>query len=996
MLCRKLRSFRWLLPVLFLVLPIALFAQTRTVTGTVTDSSGAPVANASVLAKGSKSGTTTSAAGTFSLSVPASTQTLVISSVSYEAQEVPVGSGVIAVSLQSSSTSLGAVTVVAVGYGTLNKREVTSAITHLSARDLLPFGGNNALNSIQGKVAGLSVTNTSPADPNATPSIQLRGVSSRNAGLGPLYVINGVPGGNIDNLNQNDIESIDVLKGGAASAIYGTRGSNGVVLITTKKGTNQPQAFYDGYVSFDMPTNQIEVLSREEFLAHNRGTDYGGNTDWFKAVTRDYAFNQKQTLQFSGGNVKTNYILSLDYRNAKGLDLRSTKQEYGARLNLNHTSANNLYTVGVTIAPRYLKSNNASWNAISQSLTLNPTLPVMDTSDPTKYNYINVGLAGAYNPVEELNTILSGTEGKYLDWNASFRLNILRNLYTQATLGQQTSDFFGFGFTPSYNTGAINGNAGRNSASRNYDKSDQKSFEWIGNYSLDVKNHSFKLLGGYSYYYFNYSGLNGSNSNFPSDVLTYNSLGTGVYNLPLPTNGSSGDFTFRGVGSYKNDSKLIAFFGRLNYDFANKYYFSASLRREGSSKFGYENKWGYFPAASVGWGISRENFFPEISWLNDLKLRADYGETGNQDFGSYLSLDTYQGFGYYTYNGTSYQVWGPSQNTNYDLRWEKAQNFNVGLDFDLLRNKLTGSLNYYIRTNKDLLGSYNVPVPPNVQSTTFANVGTMKNSGFEIQLNGNVISRKNFGYSLSFAGATNNNEFVSFSNDTYQGQKFTDLVGMPAPGSPGTAQRLEEGRRIGSFYMLRSAGIDATGRLLVYSKDGKIIPGNQASVNDKQYVGNGLPKFTASLGNTITYKNIDLSIYLRGAFGYQLFNTTAFYIGTPVTQGGANVLASTYAGGKYAALTNPETYSSLSDYFLEQGDFVKIDNVTLSYNFKSPIKYVNSGRLYVTGRNLYTFTKWTTGDPESINVNGLTPGINASLSYYPSTLQVLVGVQLKF
>lgn len=996
MLSLELRYFRRLLPVLFFVLPTVLFAQTRTVSGTVTDSSGAPVANASVVSKGSRSGTTTSAAGTFSLTVPAATQILVVSSINYEAQEIPVGSGTVAVTLRSSNATLGTVVVVAVGYGTLNKREVTSAITHLSSKDLLPFGGNGALNSIQGKVAGLSITNTAPADPNSSPNIQLRGVSSRNAGLGPLYVINGVPGGNIDNLNPNDIESIDVLKGGAASAIYGTRGSNGVILITTKKGSSQPQAFYEGYVSFDMPTNRINVLSRDEFLAHNRGTDYGGNTDWFKAVTRDYAFNQKQTLQFSGGNTRTNYILSMDYRTAKGLDLRSTKQEYGARLNLNHTSANNLYTVAVTIAPRYLKSNNASYNAISQSLTLNPTLPVMDTANPTKYNYINVGLAGAYNPVEELNTVLSGTEGKYLDWSASFRLNILKNLYTQATLGETTTDFFGFGFTPSYNTGAINGNAGRNSASRSYDKGDQKSFEWIGNYSLNIKSHSFKLLAGYSYYYFNNSGLNGGNANFPSDVLTYNNLGTGVYNLPLPTNGSSGDFTFRSIGSYKNDSKLIAFFGRLNYDFANRYYFSASLRREGSSKFGFDNKWGYFPAASVGWSISREKFFPEIPWLSELKLRADYGETGNQDFGNYLSLDTYTGFGYYTYNGTSYQVWGPSQNTNYDLRWEKAQNFNVGLDFDLLRNKLTGSLNYYVRTNKDLLGYYNVPVPPNVQGSTFANVGTMKNSGFEIQLNGNVISHKNFSYSVSFAGATNDNKFVSFSNNTYQGQKFTDVVGMPAPGSPGTAQRLEEGRRIGSFYMLRSAGIDATGRLLVYSKDGKIIPGNQASVNDKQYVGNGLPKFTASLGNTVTYRNFDISIYLRGAFGFQLFNTTAFYIGTPVTQGGANVLASTYAGGKYAALTNSETYSSLSDYFLEQGDFVKIDNVTLSYNLKSPIKYINSARIYLTGRNLYTFTKFTTGDPESINVNGLTPGINASLSYYPSTLQLLAGVQFKF
>lgn len=965
--------------------------------GVVKNEKGEPLPGATVTVKGTAIATQASASGEFEISVPDNKDVLVISSVGYSNEEVKIAAEkFIQVVLKQKTNTVENIVIVSVGYGTLNKKEVSSAITHLTSKDLLSYAGNGALNSIQGKVAGLSITNTAQADPNAGPNIQLRGVSSRNAGLGPLYVINGVPGGNIDNLNQNDIESIDVLKGGAASAIYGTRGSNGVILITTKKGTGQSQVFYDGYASFDVINNRLKVLSHDEFLQHNRGTDYGGNTDWLKEVTRDYGFQQKHTLQISGGNTKSNYLVSFDYRKARGLDLRSDKEEYGARLNLNHTDANNIFTAAITIAPRYLKSNNASYNAFNQSLILNPTNPIMDTANPTKYNYINNGFSGAYNPVEELKTVLSGTEGKYLDMSASFKLNILKSLYTQVVLGEQTRDFFDFGFTPSYNTGAINGNGGRNSASRKYDKSDQKSFEWTGNYSLDIKKHALKLLGGYSFNYFNYSDLSGGNSNFPSDILTYNNLGTGVYNQPLPTNGASGDFTYRSIGSSKNDSRLIAFFGRLNYDFDKKYYLSASLRHEGSSKFGFDHKWGNFPAASLAWRITRERFFPKNDWVNELKLRADYGETGNQDFGSYLSLDTYSGYGYYTYNGVTYQVWGPSQNTNYDLRWEKAQNFNLGLDFDLFHNTLTGSLNYYVRTNRDLLGSYNVPIPPNVQGSTFANVGSMRNSGFEIQLNGTPIANKYFTYNISFAGATNNNKFLSFSNEIYQGQKFTDMAGLPAPGSPGASQRLEEGKRIGSFYMLRSAGIDATGRLLVYSKDGKIIPGNQATADDKQYVGNGLPKFTASLGNTFNYKNFDLSVYLRGAFGFQLFNTTAFYIGTPVTQGGANVLASAYGDGKYAALTNPETYSSLSDYFLEQGDYVKIDNVSLGYNFKSPVKHVSSGRVYITGRNIYTFTKWTGGNPESIDVNGLTPGINTSLSYYPSTLQLIAGLQIKF
>lgn len=975
-----------LIQLLFFCVSLQLYAQDRTISGTVLDEKQVPIPGAVITVKGSSIKAGTDADGKFRLVAPANANTLIVSFLGYSSQEVEVGKSPIRVSLQPNSTALETVNVVAIGYGTLNKKEVTSAVTHLSSKDLLTVGGNGALMSVQGKVAGLTVTNSAAADPNSGPTIQLRGASSRSAGLGPLYVINGIPGGNIDNLNQNDIESIDVLKGGAASAIYGTRGSNGVIVITTKKGTGQSQVFYDGYATFDLPTNQLKSLSRDEFLTQKRGVDFGGNTDWLKAVSRDYALSNKQTVQASGGNAKTNYLLSFDYRNAEGLDLRASKVEYGARLNLSHTSDNDLYTITATLAPRNLKSNNASYNAFNQAITLNPTYPVYDPVNPIRYYNVNTGFSGVYNPVEEMNTVLDGTEGKYLDWNVALKLNLLKNFSTQVTLAEQGKDFFDFDFTPSYNTSLINANGGRNTASRNYNKSDQKSFEWIGNYALNLGKHNLKVLGGYSYYYFNDSGLNGSNQSFPSDVLTYNNLGSGLWNLEEGQNN---------VGSFKNDSKLIAFFGRVNYDFASNYYFSASLRHEGSSKFGYEHKWGNFPAASIGWRVSKEDFF-SLPWVNELKLRADYGETGNQDFGNYLSLDLYQGFGYYPYNGTYYQVWGPKQNTNYDLKWEKAQNFNAGLDFELFGSKLSGSVNYYVRTNKDLLGSYNVSVPPNVQSTTFANVGTMRNSGVELQLTADVVQGKDLNYSLSFAGATNSNKFVSFSNNVYSGQPFIDVVGLPSPGSPGTAQRLEEGQRIGSFYMLKSAGLDATGRLMVYKKDGSIIPGNQASNDDKQYVGNGLPKFTASLGNTFRYKQFDLSVYLRGAFGYDLFNTVAFYAGTPVTQSGANVLSTAYNGGKYASLTNADTYSSLSDYFLEKGDFVKLDNVTFGYNFSSPVKYFKSGRLYMNGRNLYTFTKWSGGDPESVSINGLYPGINPGLSYYPSALQLLIGLQIKF
>lgn len=958
--------------------------QLRPVTGLVKNEKGEPLAGVSVSVKGTTKGTSTNLTGEFTIDANKG-DVLIFSSIGMETQVVTITDQTqLNITLKTKASQQDEIVVV--GYGTLSSKEISSAVTHLSARDLLTTSSNSPLMSLQGKVAGLSVTNTAAADPNSTPSIQLRGVSSRDAGLGPLYVINGIPGGNLDNINQNDIESVDILKGGAASAIYGTRGSNGVILITTKKGSSEPRTFYDGYTGFDFATNKLHVLSKDQFLAQKRGVDFGGNTDWMKAVSRDFAFSQKHTLQFSGGSARTNYIATLDYRRAEGIDLRASKEEYGGRININHRSANNLFDMSLNVAPRYAHTNRADYSGFNYALTLNPTLSVLDSTG--KYAYITTGFF-ANNPVEVPKVILAPQEIKYLDINGSIRMNILSNLNTIVTLGEVTSSFRNEDFTPSTVSWVqqINGGTGRNYAQQSLDENDQKSFEWLGNYSLSLKKHSVKLLAGYSYQYFTSSGFNASNQQFPSDALTYNNLGSGLWNLQAGQNG---------VGSYKNSSKLIAFFGRLNYDFDQKYYLSASIRREGSSKFGYNNKWGNFPAVSVAWRIHRENFLSNVNWLNELKLRADYGATGNQDFGNYLSLDTYSGYGYYVYNGSTYQVWGPSQNTNYNLRWERANNFNIGADFSVLNNRVSGSLNYYIRTNKDLLGWYNVPNPPNVQGQTYVNVGTMKNSGLEIQLTGQAVRAKYFSYSVTFIGATNNNKFVSFSNDLFQGQKYIDVVGMPAPGSPGNIQRLQEDQRIGSFYMMKSAGVDNTGALLVYNKKGEVITGDKANNDDRRFVGNGLPQFTASLGNTFNYKNWDLSVFLRGAFGYRLFNTAAFYLGTPVTQQNANVLTSAYNGSKYSKLTNPSTYSVLSDYFLESGDFVKIANVSLGYTQPLTIKYLRSVRLYATGRNLHTFTKFKGGDPDLVQVNGLYPGVNSTLNYYPSTLQLLVGLQLNF
>jgi TonB-linked SusC/RagA family outer membrane protein len=960
------------------------------VSGRVTQAKGQGLPGVTVVVKGTTQGTTTDADGNFTLNVPEGS-VLQFSFIGFSAQEVTVREATtgLQISLQENSQSLD--NVVVVGYGSLDKKEVSSAITHIDSRELLTVAAINPITALQGKVAGLTIANGSAADPNSQPSIQLRGVSSRSAGLGPLIVINGVPGGNLENINQNDIESIDVLKGGAASAIYGTRGSNGVLVITTKKGTKDNRLEYNAYTAFDYATLQPKVLSAEEFIANKRGTDFGAQTNWLKEISRNYAFAQKHTLTASGGSENSNYRATFDYRNANGIDVRSGRQEYGARISLNHSAPSKLYSIGLNFAPRYINARNADYSSFEQALTLNPTIPVRDPTNPNLYYGVRTGFDGPFNPAERLQTELDGTEGKILNFDTNFKLNILPSLSTQVTYGQFTSDYFDFFFRPSTSSFAAQNEGGQNSARRKYSRNDQRSLEWIGNYALNLKDHSLQVLGGYSYQYFSSEGSEIYNRNFPSDAFTYNNIGTGLYGqVAGRTDGSS----------YKNDSKLIAFFGRVNYSFKDRYILSASLRHEGSSKFGTDNKWGNFPAVSVGWRVSQEAFLANQKWVNDLKLRADYGVTGNQDFGNYLSQNTYSGYGYYLLNGAYYQVYGPNQNLNADLRWEQAQSFNIGVDFALFNNKLTGSVNYYTRRNKDLLGNYAVPIPPNTQGSTFANVGSLDNSGVEVQLNAPIISKPNFQYAISFAGATNGNKFVSFSNDTYQGQTFVDVVGLPSPGSPGNAQRLQEGQRIGTFYMLKSAGVDDQGRLLVYTKDGNVITGDKATLADRQVVGNGLPKYTLSLGNVFTYKNFDAAIFFRSVLGFDVFNIRAFYLGTPATQSNANVLTSAYGDSKYAKLTSTATTNVLSDYFLEKGDFVKLDNVSLGYTFQFTSKYARSLRLYAAAKNVLTVTSYTGGDPDILPINGLYPGIrldvnnNGTRQYYPSTTQVLFGLQL--
>ena len=966
-------------------------SQNVTVKGHVVDEDGEPVIGASVIVKGLSTGVSTDIDGNFTMNRIPANSTLVISYVGCETQEIKLdGRTNLDIFLKTSMTSFDEVVVI--GYGTLSKKEVTSAVSHVSSKDMLQIGNGNAAMSIQGKVPGLSVESSTAADPNAGVSMQVRGVSSRNAGLGPLVVIDGVPGGSLDNINENDVESIDVLKDGAASAIYGTRGSNGVVVITTKKGVKDGNVHttYSGFVNIAEPLHELEVLSADEFRRHNRGEDYGADTDWFKEITRT-AVSHSHTLSISGGNTRTNYRATVDYKDTEGIDLRASRRQIGARLTLNHTGKDDFYKITLNVAPRNVKYQNSDYDAFREAIMINPTIPVMDAANPGKYTYITAYATN--NPVERLRIEENGGKRTFLNWDGTFKLNLLpalcrddrHTLSTQITLAQQIYQNDYSWYRPSTSTVAEeSGFDGE--AKRSYDKNKQESLEWLVNYSFRNDRHNFSFMGGYSYQYFVNDGLSAENKDFASDLLGADNLGAGAY-----MGAAAGR---KGMGSYKNDATLIAFFGRLTYNFLDRYFVTASLRHEGSSKFGANNKWGNFPAVSAGWRISEESFMRDIDWISDLKIRGDYGETGNQDFASYQSLATMASYDLILYKGQLIQGWGINSNPNVDLKWEKGKNWNVGVDFSLFNSAFEGSVNYYNRRQSDLLGSYSVPVPPNVIANSYVNVGTMKNTGIEIDLHWNAVRTKDFDYTVGFIGATSDNKFVSFSNQLYEGQKFYWMDGFPSyPGNPGAVQRIDEGERVGNFYTFEYAGVDDGGNWLVYNKDGEKIPVSQGTDDDKRVVGNGLPKFTASLTNSFRYRNFDLTLYFRGAFGYQIYDAQDLYYGVMGAAPGTNVLKSAYA--ENAAVTEGKNVHS--SYFVHDGDFVKLDVATLGYTWKIN-RYVERVRFYMTGRNLFSIRSYSRGlDPDAYCVNGLQPGIPYSKTgYYPASRQYLIGVQIDF
>jgi TonB-linked SusC/RagA family outer membrane protein len=949
----------------------------------------------SVIVKGTSKGVTTDVDGNYTITVNSPEDVLVFSFVGSITQEVAVGNkSVIDINLVENAELLQEVVVV--GYGSQTRERTTSAISNITSANFNNSGARNAMDLIQGKVAGLNI-NRSGSNPNSGVSMQLRGVTSITGGLAPLVVIDGIPGGNLDLLQQDDVESISVLKDGSAAAIYGTRANGGVILVTTKKGQAGGAKFdYNTYFRKEFVRNRPDFMNADQFRARiaegqiPASADYGNTTDAYGALINRGNLSQNHNLALSGGGKSTTYRASLYYQDLQGIAKENGRQQYGGRISVMQTGLKDKLTAQLNLATNFNRANLLGGGGWEGSLIRNPTLSFLNPDGSYYFEQTST------NEVARLEQETNRRQQQTTSADAKFNLEILPGL--QASV-------FGAVQRNSYIDGAYRSLASEFSKENDIYPNGgyARRFTYLSNnYTLEPTisydktigaNHTINAVGGYSYQYSVQEQFEAFNYGFVNDIFEENNLGAGNQ----LTAGKAG------MSSAKGDNTLIAFFGRANYSFMDKYMVSLILRHEGSSRFGANNKWGNFPAASVGWNISKEKFMEGVTFVDNLKLRAGFGVTGNQDIANYSSLVTLGTGGVYINPDGEYrQTYGPNRNPNPNLKWERKNEYNVGADFTVLNKRLSGSLDLFKRVTSDLLYNYTSQLPPFVRETIYTNVGSISNRGVELTLNAVAVKSKDFSWTIDATGSYVKNIADDLSNDVYKVEAIsTSSIG--GFGALGEAIRIEQGGRLGNFYGKRFAGFTEDGKWLFYNRNNEKVRFDQINnsadpnVSDLAVIGNAIPKFNASLTNNFAYKNLSLRVFMRGRFDYDILNTMDLSYGNKVSIPN-NLLNSAF--GKHANLNDTYQYSN---YYLESGSFLKLDEITLAYNFNLKSDIIRNLRVYATGANLATFTKYTGNDPDFVNDTGLGReddgqrrlGIDGR-SAYPNTRSFLVGLSLGF
>ena len=978
--------------VFFLLCSTVMLAQNK-VSGTVLDATGEPLIGVSILETGTSNGVVTDFDGNFTLIVKQGA-TLTISYIGYTTQTIAATDGM-RVTLQEDNTVLNEVVVV--GYGTMRRKDVTSSITTVKAEDLNKGVFSDPASMLQGKVAGLVVTTS--GDPNGSPSITLRGASSlRSGAMSPYYVIDGIPGVDISMVAPDDIESIDVLRDATATAIYGSKAANGVIIITTKSGgkSERVNVSYNGYIAIDNIAKKLDIATASDIRNYVKangldyGYDNGANTDWQEEVLRT-AISHNHNVSINGGSEKTKYMASVNYSDREGV----IKGSYNNRLNVRSlvstkvlkdrlelsAGLNSMYGkfVGVPM-------NNEGASVLDAMNYFSPLNPIKDENG----NWFKGSGSKNYNPLSLINEDTSENVWKRTQVITKGSLKIIEGLVLNANYSfnhyQRTYSAYDTHNTQLEGVSAYNGRADRSTWFGH-----ENLFEIFANYNKTFNDvHSLALMAGYSWEEkVNGDGFGVIVHDFYDDYLKWNNL-----SYASTIDGMNGV-----VSGTKETIRNISFYGRASYSYAGKYMLQATIRRDGSSVFGPDNRWGTFPSVSAAWNITEENFMKNQNFFSTLKLRAGYGVSGNaMGFGAYTAYATYGASGFFDYNGKSWRTLAATKNANPDLKWESTGMLNIGIDFGFLKNRINGTLEVYNKKTKDLIWDY--PVSTNIypMGSIAANVGEITNTGIELTVNIDAIRTKDFNWMTTINLAHNSNTVDRLSNDKFEVGTFTKGDPMDAGvSSNGYTQRIIEGEPLGTFYTYEFAGYDANGKSTYYVRDentgertGEVT--NEPAFKDRTITGCAQPKLNVGWNNTFSYKNFSASLFFTGVFGNKIYNgSRANYSSPEMFANGKNVLKEFITDRP--ATDNLPNYPS--DRYLENGTYVRLSSMTLGYTFENFGDWIQSLQLYATCNNVFTITSYKGLDPE-VNMGGIDPGIDYRWSTYPHTRTIMIGAKINF
>ena len=956
---------------------LSVRAQDVTIKGHVSAADdGGPLAGAALIAVGGGYSITDNE-GNFSMTVSPD-EAVTVSYLGYDDYTfTPGNTATFNIVLERSAATMLDETVV-IGYGKTTKKEVTGSVTSLKSTDFDLGSFTDATAMLQGKVAGLTITNPDGGDPNGSYEILLRGTNTLMAGQGPLIIIDGVVDADIRNINFQEVESIDVLKDGSAAAIYGTRGTNGVIIITTKRAkAGQMTVEYDGQVSVQtvarravpMTAGQFEYTV-ENFAPASSGSLYGSDTDWFREITRT-PISHKHNLAVSGGSENFSHRTILNIEQNQGLQRKNDSDKYLIKTNIHQNAIKGWLTMDYNLSYVKRQYSSANYDAFRQAFLHNPTEPVYDPENKESGGYYRVIGMDYYNPVAMVDERNDENDSDNLTASVRATLNILpvEGLKWDNFFSYNNERYEGRTYRTQYYPSIIGQNG--NAYISNSHSSDLQ-WESTMQYANTFGKHSVQAVLGYTWQQINYRDSSMENYGFDNDIFQTDNIGTG----------SALAQGMASMSSFRESSRYIAFFGRVMYNYDEKYLASVSLRRDGSTKFGKDNKWGWFPAVSLGWRLNRENWLKDAEWLDELKLRAGYGVTGNQDFSNYKSLLLMEPDGYFYYNGEWVNAYAPSSNANPDLGWEKKTEYNAGLDFAFFDNRLGGSIDYYYRLTTDLLYDYSVPVPPYDYETLFTNVGSISNSGIEITLYGTPVKGEKFEWNTTLTFAKNTNKLISFTNEEFQNGEYK--IGWINTPVGVYCQRLIEGESLGSFYGPEWAGVDPdTGNDELEGSIAGTVP-----EDDWVNLGSAYPDFTLGWSNSLRWGNFGLSATFRAQIGGKVFNNYRAEFENITGIGLKNIMASWLDDTTF---TGPVTYSSK---YLEDASFLKLDNVSLSYNIGFRNAYLKNIRVYLSAQNVFCLTGYKGVDPE-VSLSGLNPGIE-STTYYPRTRTFTLGATFTF